>query len=77
MRTVTLVEAKRRLGELLDSVEAGEEVVITRNGRLAARLVATSQPKQALPDLSALRAELPPWRKPSHLLIREVRDEEG
>ncbi len=30
MATVTLVEAKAHLSELLDKVEAGEDVVITR-----------------------------------------------
>jgi prevent-host-death family protein len=77
MLTVTLVEAKTRLSQLLDKVEAGEDVVITRHGRPAARLAAVSPPKQPLPDLSALRAKVPPWRKASHLLIREMRDEEG
>lgn len=32
-------EAKNRLGSLLDRVEAGEEIVITRHGRPVARLV--------------------------------------
>jgi len=32
-------EAKSRLGQLLDLVEAGEEVVITRRGKVVARLV--------------------------------------
>ena len=33
MVTVNLVEAKAHLSELLDKVEAGEEVIITRHGR--------------------------------------------
>jgi prevent-host-death family protein len=80
MLTVTLVEAKTRLSELLDKVEAGEDVVITRHGRPAARIAAVKPPKppkQPLPDLSELRARMPRWRKPSHVLIREMRDEEG
>ncbi len=32
-------EARNKLGQLLDRVEAGEEVVITRRGRIVARLV--------------------------------------
>jgi prevent-host-death family protein len=77
MLTVTLVEAKTRLSELLDRVEAGEEVVITRHGRPAARMAAISPPKQPVPNLSELRSRMPPWRKPSHVLIRDMRDEEG
>jgi len=32
-------EAKNKLGSLLDRVEGGEEIVITRHGRAVARLV--------------------------------------
>lgn len=39
MREVGAFEAKNKLGQLLDWVEAGEEVVITRRGRVVARLV--------------------------------------
>ena len=38
--TVGVREAKARLSRLLARVEAGEEIVIARNGRPAARLVA-------------------------------------
>ena len=36
MVTVNLVQAKAHLSELLDRVEAGEEVIITRHGRAVA-----------------------------------------
>lgn len=39
MREVGVVEAEGRLGQLLDRVEAGEEIVITRSGRAVARLL--------------------------------------
>jgi prevent-host-death family protein len=39
MRTVPVVEAKSRFSALLAAVENGEEVVITRRGRVIARLV--------------------------------------
>ncbi len=38
-RSVTATEAKARILALLDDVEAGEEIEITRHGRLVARLV--------------------------------------
>jgi prevent-host-death family protein len=76
MVTVTLVEAKAHLSELLDKVEAGQEVVITRRGRPVGRLSPVVQPKQPIPDLSAFRARMPPWRKPSYVLLREMRDED-
>jgi len=39
MREVGAFEAKNTLGSLLDLVEKGEEVVITRRGKRVARLV--------------------------------------
>jgi prevent-host-death family protein len=39
MNTVTALEAKTRLGELLDRVARGEEVVITRHDKPVARMV--------------------------------------
>ena len=38
-KTVTATEAKARILALLDEVEAGEEIEITRHGRLVARIV--------------------------------------
>ncbi len=40
MITVGSFEAKTKLAELLDKVEAGESVTITRHGKAVARLVA-------------------------------------
>ncbi len=39
MRQIGAFEAKNRLGQLLDWVEQGEEVTITRRGKAVARLV--------------------------------------
>lgn len=39
MITVGAFEAKTKFSELLDRVERGEEVVITRHGKVVARLV--------------------------------------
>ena len=38
-KSVTATEAKAKILALLDEVEAGEEIEITRHGRLVARLV--------------------------------------
>ncbi len=42
MQEVGAYEAKNTLGTLLDRVERGEEIVITRHGRPVARLVPNS-----------------------------------
>jgi prevent-host-death family protein len=59
MPTVTLFEAKNRLSTLIDQVEEGEEVTITRRGRTVARIVSVAtdgaKAKQAVAKLGALR----------------------
>jgi prevent-host-death family protein len=42
MTEVGAFEAKNKLSALLDRVEQGEEIIITRHGRAVARLVPTS-----------------------------------
>ena len=42
MREIDAFEAKNTLGSLLDRVERGEEIVITRHGKPVARLVAST-----------------------------------
>jgi prevent-host-death family protein len=39
MREIGAFEAKNKLGQLLDLVEQGEEITITRHGKEVARLV--------------------------------------
>jgi prevent-host-death family protein len=76
MVTVNLAQAKAHLSELLDKVEGGEDVVITRHGRPVAHLSALAQPKRPLRPLAEFRAKMPRWRSPSAALLREVRDAE-
>ena len=76
MVTVTLVEAKAHLSELLDKIETGEQVVITRHGRPVARLAAVSQAKQPVRSLAAFRAKMPRLRTSSAILLRGLRAEE-
>ena len=78
MLTVSLVDAKARLSELLDKVESGEEIVITRFGRPVAHIRQVVSSKKPLPleKLAAFRARMPHWRKSSATLLREMRDVE-
>ena len=39
MRTLPIVEAKSHFSALLSEVEAGEEIAITKHGRIVARIV--------------------------------------
>lgn len=47
MITVGTLEAKNRLSELLDRVEKGERVQITRHGKVVATLVGDEEAKHA------------------------------
>lgn len=75
MNTVSLAEAKAHLSHLLDQVEAGEEVVITRRGLPIARISQIEKPKQPIKSLANFRSQQPGWRKSSADLLREMREE--
>jgi prevent-host-death family protein len=75
MVTVTFVEAKAHLSNLLDRIESGEEIVITRHGRAVAQLSSVSPPKKAVRSLAAFRAKMPRWSKASDKLLRAARDD--
>ena len=76
MLTVTVVEAKAHLSELLDKVESGQEVVITRHGRPVVRLSAVVKPKKPIRSLAEFRKRMPRLRKSSVTVLREMRDDE-
>lgn len=62
-------EAKNKLSELLDRVEAGEEITITRHGKPVARLAPAGQERsdeqkararEAMKKIRAMREEVGP-----------------
>ena len=80
MQRVNVREARQQISRLLDTVATGEEIVIMRHGKPAARLLPASDVetgKMRFPDRSALRAMIPPAKLPAAELIREMRDERG
>ena len=80
MRSVNLAEAKAGLSALLDAVEAGEEVVITRRGRSVARLIRETGGDAASGDwvarLRRFHAHQPGPAGSAVELLRELRDQE-
>ena len=50
MREITVTEVRKRWGALLDLVEEGEEIVITRWGKQIARLVRDSRDNEPSSD---------------------------
>lgn len=78
MRKVSVREARAQIARLLEAVEAGEEVVITRRGEPVARLVGLSaeSPREiSFPSRTKLRGSLPPSKQSSNRLVRELRED--
>ena len=55
MREIGAFEAKNTLGSLLDLVEHGEEIVITRRGKPVARLVRETGKRDSTAAIDAAR----------------------
>lgn len=84
MSKVTALEAKTRLGELLDRVSRGEEIVITRHQKPVARLIPEGRPslehvRQAVRDLRELRREVARRPRQKRITDKDIRSavEEG
>ena len=63
MLEVNVKEACSNLGILLDRVERGEEIIITRRGKKGALIVSPERNK-TLPGLREFRASISPAGKP-------------
>jgi prevent-host-death family protein len=64
MREIQASEAKTHLPQLLDDIERGESIIITRHGRAIARLIPEDAMRrggqaEAVERLKALRATMP------------------
>ena len=79
MTSVALFEAKNRLSELIDRVQSGEEFVITRRGKVVARLAlpesggVAQRANDAIAGLRASRKGVSLGRLKSRDLITEGR----
>lgn len=79
MQEISVFDAKNKLSALLDQVERGDEVAITRRGKVVAKLVpvaSSSRSKEAAERLRALRRAIArrgvvlPWDE-----LKRFRDE--
>ncbi len=76
MDKVTLADAKAHLSQLIDRVEAGETIDITRRGKPVARLVTVTAPRKPI-DLGLLQsvsAAMPTAMEDAADLVRAMRD---
>ena len=73
MKKLTIREARQSLTHLDRILETEAEVVITRRGRVIAR-VHPAEPNRTMPSHRDLRAKMQPVRLSSAALLREERD---
>jgi prevent-host-death family protein len=57
LQTVPIYQAKDRFSALLQAVEEGEEIVITRHGKKIARIVKETDVEQSEAELERIRKE--------------------
>lgn len=63
MPSYSVATSKDKLSSLIDKALAGEEVVITRRGKPAARLVPVAENAPPRKDVRAAMEELREWQK--------------
>lgn len=80
MGAYSIAEAKAHLSALIEQVERGEAVTLTKRGKPIARIVSLVEPAQKpkidLERLRAFRATMPKSKMSSAVMIRKMRDEE-
>ena len=76
MTAINLADAKAHLSELVDRVEAGDTIDITRRGKAVARLSPVARPRKQIDMtmLQALTAVTPPQAQDAADLVRSMRD---
>jgi prevent-host-death family protein len=76
MEPINLADAKAHLSELIDRVEAGESIDITRRGKPVARLTAVARPRKRIDAalLQSLTATMPLQTQGAADLVRSMRD---
>lgn len=78
MDAINLADAKAHLSELVDRVEAGDSIDITRRGKPVARLTSVARPRKPIDAalLQSLTAAMPPQSPSAADLVRSMRDDD-
>jgi prevent-host-death family protein len=73
---INLADAKAHLSALVERVEAGDSIDITRRGKPVARLTAVTKPRKPIDAalLQSLTATMPPQTENAADLVRGMRD---
>lgn len=75
MLEVNVKEARSRFSQLLDKVEHGQDILLTRRGKKVARLVSPVQDRR-LPSLKKFRQTIAAPGKGLSSAVQAARDEE-
>lgn len=80
MGAFSVAEAKAKLSAIIEMVEAGETVTITKRGKPVVKLIPANalpiKPKMDLEELRRFRATIPPLKISGAEMIRRMRDGE-
>ena len=76
MNAVSLADAKAHLSELIDRVESGHPIDITRRGKPVARLTSVAMPRKRIDAalLGSLTQTMPAQIESAATLVRSMRE---
>jgi prevent-host-death family protein len=78
MDRINLTDAKAHLSKLIDRVETGASIDITRRGKVVARLTAVTKPRKKIDAvlLQSLTASMPSQTQDAADIVRSMRDDD-
>jgi len=74
MKQIGIKEARQNLRQLIEQVEHGEHITITRQGKAVAQLSPPRKMRKTLPSLTEFRQALGKSGTPAAELLRQERD---
>ncbi len=74
MKHIGIKQARQELPGLIDRAEAGEEIIITRQGKPVAKLIAAPKSLKPLPPLNEFRNSIGKAGTAAAQLLREERN---
>ena len=75
MKHVGIKQARQQLPDLIDRVEAGEEIIISRQGKAVAQLIPVPKTLKQLPALAEFRKQMPALGTSAAQLLRAERED--
>jgi len=76
MLEMNVKEIRSNLSALLERVERGEEIIITRHGKKIARLISAGKLRTSLPSLAEFRSGIKAKGKPLSRTVIDSRNRE-